>query len=275
MIELAPRHKIGLPLSGPVLLASGCWGYGNTYDRLLDLTAFGAITTNSITLRPRRGVPQPRLAETSAGFVLNSGGQNPGVRRVIQQYRKTWSRLGVPVIAHLPADASEYLRRTARALASTETIAAIELGIPDEAVPADLRHWVRAIRDASLLPLLLKLPLEMAVEMAEAAVSEPVEALVVGSPPRGTARSAVNGEMVSGDLYGPALHSLVLTVLQSIQNFVECPIVAAGGIHSLADAATYLQAGATAVQLDSLLFIEPKLAVEIAITLGSNTAGTS
>ena len=55
MIELAPHHKFGLPLDNPVLIASGFGGYGDAYQRLLDLSAFGAIVTNPITLRPRRG----------------------------------------------------------------------------------------------------------------------------------------------------------------------------------------------------------------------------
>lgn len=275
MIDLAPHHKIGLPLSGPVLLASGCWGYGYTYDRLLDLTPFGAVVTNPITLRPRRGASQPRLIETTAGFILNTGLQNPGVKKVIQQYSKSWPRLGVPIIAHLPGDEPDDLRRTARALASTETIVAIELGVPREALPADLEQWVRAIREGCMLPLLVKLPLETVAEMAMIAAEMFIDALVIGGPPRGTAQSSVSGEMVGGDLYGPALHSLVLTALQSIQGFVECPIVAAGGIHSVADAKAYLQAGATAIQLDTLLFIEPKLAFEIAIALRSDRAETS
>jgi dihydroorotate dehydrogenase len=65
-------------------------------------------------------------------------------------------------------------------------------------------------------------------------------------------------------LYGPALHSLALYDLQRLKSWLDLPIVAAGGIHSLADAETFLAAGATAIQLDSLLFIEPKQAESIA-----------
>ncbi len=270
MIELAPDHKIGLPLTSPVMIAAGCGGYGTAYQRLVDLAAFGAIVTNPITLRPRRGSPQPRLVETTAGFILHTGQQNPGVRKVIRQYGQSWRRLGVPIIAHLPADEPDDLRRTARALASTETIAAIELGVPHAATPGDIECWIRAIRADCLLPLLVKLPLDRAVDMAEAAAKAQAEALVIGAPPLGTVLSPLNGETVSGYLYGPALHSLALYAVQTIKGMVELPLVAAGGIHTLADVQAFVQVGANAVQLDSLLFIEPQSAYDITLAFQSS-----
>ena len=114
-----------------------------------------------------------------------------------------------------------------------------------------------------MLPLLVKLPLDIAVEVAEIAVESTADALVIGVPPMGSAQTPA-GERVDGYLYGPALHSLVLPNIQIIRELVEVPIVAVGGIHSLADAQAFLAAGATAVQIDSLLLIEPKQAAEIA-----------
>jgi dihydroorotate dehydrogenase (NAD+) catalytic subunit len=268
MIELAPNHKIGLPLSNPVMIAAGCCGYGPAYRHLIDPSAFGALVTNPITLRPRRGTPQPRLAETTAGFILDTGAQNPGVKKVIQQYSKNWLGAKVPVIAHLAADEPDDLLRTARALASTEAIVAIELGLPHEAPPRDIEHWIQAIREGCLLPLLVKVPLGR-VEMAEVVANALADVLVIGSPPLGTALAQSSGEMVSGYLYGPALHSMALREVQIIREWVDLPIVAVGGIHSLADAQAFLAAGAAAVQIDTLLWIEPKLACDIALALPS------
>jgi dihydroorotate dehydrogenase (NAD+) catalytic subunit len=264
MIELAPHHKIGLPLSNPVLIASGCGGYGQAYRQLIDLSAFGALITNPITLRPRRGTMQPRLAETTAGFVLDTGGQNPGVKKIIREYSKHWLGWSVPVIAHLPADEPADLQRTARALGSTESIVAIELGIPFQATPGDIAVWIQSVREGCMLPLLVKLPLDAAEGMAKIAVDAAADALVIGLPPPAATQTRT-GERVSGYLYGPALQSMVLYNLQTIRGLVEVPIVAVGGIHSLADAQAFLAAGAAAVQVDSLLFIEPKQAAEIAL----------
>lgn len=272
MVELAPNHKIGLSLSNPVMIAAGCCGYGPAYRHLIDLSAFGALVTNPITLRPRRGTSQPRLVETKAGFILDTGAQNPGVKKVIQQYSKSWLGSEAPIIAHLPADEPDDLQRTARALTSTEAVAAIELGLPDEAAPRDVEHWIRAIREGCMLPLLVKLPLGAAVEMAEVVANALADVLVIGSPPLGAALSPANGKMVSGYLYGPALHSMTLHNVQIIREFVDLPIIAAGGIHSLADTQAFLATSAGAVQIDTLLFIEPKSAYEIAVALSSTVS---
>jgi dihydroorotate dehydrogenase (NAD+) catalytic subunit len=264
MIELAPRHKIGLPLSNPVMIASGCGGYGQAYRQLLDLSVFGALVTNPITLRPQRATAPPRLAETTAGFILDTGDQNPGVKKVIREYSKHWRSWPVPVIAHLPAADPNDLRRTAGALAGTDAVVAIELGLPPHASPRDIEHWLRAVREGCMLPLLVKLPLAAAVDMAEIVVEAGGDTLVIGSPPFGAA-PARSGEMVNGYVYGPLLHSMALHTVQVIREFVDVPLIAAGGIHSPADARALLKAGAAAVQIDTLLFVDPQLAGEIAL----------
>lgn len=270
MIELAPQHKIGLSLSNPVMIAAGCAGYGQAYHSLLNLAAFGAIVTNPITLRPRRGPAQPRLVETPGGFILNTGEQNPGVKKVIQQAQKSWTNLSTAIIAHLPVDAPDDLLRTARALTHLEmphgqtVLAAIELGLPPQAHPQEVRRWVRAVQEGSPLPVLVKLPLGSSLELAEAVAEAQADALVISSPPEGAAQLVGGGTIISGALYGPALHSLVLRDLQRVKSWFDLPLVAVGGIHSLADAQAFLTAGATAIQLDSLLFIEPKQAEAIA-----------
>lgn len=269
MIELAPQNKIGLPLSNPIMIASGFCGYGDAYQKLFDMSFFGAVVTQPITLRPQRGATQPRLSETKAGFILNTGKQNPGVKKVISQYGKKWPRLGVPVIAHLPADEPNDLMRSARALSGVKSaqghsvLVAVELGLPYRTTPQAVKDWLKAIQDGTELPILVKLPLGVSRNVAEVAVTSNADALVIGTPLLGTAMSFAHDKFVTGPLYGPTLHGLAL---HDLQNYAKLgiPLVAAGGVHSLADAQAFLDAGALAVQLDSLLFIDPKLAHEIA-----------
>lgn len=259
---------MGLALTNPVMIAGGCGGYGGSYQPLLNLAEFGALVTNPITLRPKWGPAQPRLVETRAGFILNTGGQNPGVRKVLRLHAPAWSRLGLPVFAGLPADEPENLRRTARALAEAETgVAAIELDVPLAATAPDIERWITAIRTDCLLPLLVRLPLEAADLLAEAALLAGADGLVIGAPPFGAAVAPLTGQVIGGSLYGPAVHSLALAQLQLVRDMVDVPLVAAGGIHSLPDALAFLAAGAVAVQLDSLLFIDPLAAYEIASAL--------
>lgn len=268
MVELAPHHKIGLPLSGPVMIASGFGGYGDACRPLINLSNFGAVVTQPITLRPQRGQAQPRLAETQGGFILNTGQQNPGVKKVINRYRKIWPGLNTVVIAHLPAAEPDDLRRTARALSGIQTpqgesiIAAIELGLPHHVTGWDVEQWIRAIHQGSKLPLLVKLPLNSPPDIAEAAARVNADALVAGAPLSGAAFNQT-GQMVTGPLYGPAAHSLTLHSLKSIAD-VGLPLVAAGGIHSRVDAQHFFDAGASAIQLDAVLFADPQLAEDIA-----------
>ena len=274
MIELAPYHKTGLNLANPVLIASGFGGYGPNYQRLIDLSVFGALVTLPITLRPERGTQQPRLGETNAGFVLDTGLQNPGVRKVISTYRHIWPRLGTPVIAHLPADQPDDLTRTARALAGIQTpqgdpiLAAIELGLPIDAVPDDVALWLDAVRAGCELPVLVKLPLDDSLPLAESAAQAQADALVIGMPPLATALSPIQRRPVHGHLFGAALHSLVLHNLHQLHG-IDLPLIAAGAIHSVADARVLVAGGASAVQLDSLLLRDPHAAYQIAVELGS------
>ena len=269
MIELAPQNKIGLPLANPIIIASGFGGFGDAYQKFFDISVFGAVVTQSITLRPRRGVAQPRLAETKAGFILDMGQQNPGVKKIISQYGKKWSRLGASVIAHLPADEPNDLMRTARALSSIKAaqahsvLTAIELGLPHQARLQDVKDWISAVQDGSELPILVKVPLGASPQIIEVAVANDADALVIGTPPLGSAIIPGQNKLVTGLQYGPALHSLVLYDLQ-IYADLGVPLVAAGGVHSVADAQTFLDAGALAIQLDSLLFVDPKSAYKIA-----------
>ncbi len=269
MVELAPYHKTGLILSSPILIASGFCGYGDSYQRLLDISKFGAVVTQPITLRPQRGAPQPRLVETKAGFILNTGYQNSGVKKVLRRYSKIWSRLKVPVIAHLPADDPDDLMRTARALSGVLTpqgssvLAAIELGLPHQARYQDVEPWIRAIHKGSELPLLVKFPLNAPFEVAEAVANASADGLIIGTSPLGAALSSLQNRTVTGHLYGPALFNQMLHNLQSISD-LGLPLIATGGIHSISDVQLVLKAGATAAQLDSLLFIDPHAAGDIA-----------
>ncbi len=276
MIELAPDHKIGLPLDKPALIAAGCGGYGPEYRHLLDLSDFGAFVTNPITLRPQRGRSQPRLGETQTGLILNTGHQNPGVKKVIRDYSQFWQSLPIPVIAHLPAEEPDDLRRTTRALDSAGAVAAVELGIPPDAFPDEIGPWLRAIRAGGLLPLLTKVPLGVMPDVVEAIIDSGTDALVIGTPPLAAAPLPDDDSLLTGHLYGPTLHPLALYDIQRLAAWVDVPLIATGGIHSLADAQAFLTAGAVAVQLDTLLWRDPQQAAAVARSLAETTqAGRS
>lgn len=154
--------------------------------------------------------------------------------------------------------------RTVRALAGTEVIAAIEVGIPPDCLPRDIDYWVRAIQDGCMLPVLAKLPLGATPKILEVVANACVDALVIGFPSPAAVQVPNAGQMVAGSLYGSMLHHLVLYDIQRVMDLIDLPVIAAGGVHSATDARLFLEVGAAAVQIDTLLWVEPKQAEGIA-----------
>jgi dihydroorotate dehydrogenase (NAD+) catalytic subunit len=258
MIELAPQHKRGLSLRGPVLAASGILGYSDDYRRLIPLEALGALVTNPMTGRPRRGAPPPRVLGIPGGLLLHVGLDNPGVTQVIRRHSRRWEHSPVPVIAHVAGVNVDETWDCVERLCEVRALGGIELGLPDSTPLEDALEIVVAARGASLLPLIVKLPLWRATELAGRIVElDGADALTVAAPPRGTVWH--HGHPVSGRLYGPATLPQSLWVLRQVVVAVggAMPIIGCGGVHGVGDALTMLDAGAVAVQVDSYVWKDP------------------
>lgn len=269
-VELAPGHKIGLLLSGPVILAAGSIGYGEARHRELEPARFGGVVVGPFTRRSRGGSQPPRLAETVGGFVRNVGLQNRGVSAAVRRYGQLWPRLGCPVIAQV-AD-SEYgdAAETVGRLSTVDGIEGFELLCEPEASEKEIGRLLEVVLLETDLPLLVKLPLSSAAALAPAAVEAGAAGVVVGSPPPG-AGVRHDGQTVSGEMYGPGAFPIMLAALLAVKA-LELPgsLVASGGVHTLQQARDCLQAGADALQLDSLVWVEPAAAVALAAGLSSS-----
>src|SRR5436853_3751483 len=103
-VNLAPRNLHGLELRNPVMVASGTFGYGTEYQKLIDIQRLGAICSKGITPRTRKGNPTPRIAETPAGMLNAIGLQNIGVDRVVREMAPIWARWQVPVIVNVAGE---------------------------------------------------------------------------------------------------------------------------------------------------------------------------
>jgi dihydroorotate dehydrogenase (NAD+) catalytic subunit len=264
MIELAPRHKIGLPVENPVLIAGGMIGYGEAIHRGVDLSNVGAVVVGPISRSSRRGGDAPRLAETTGGFVLETGLQNRGIQAVMKKFSRLWRRLGCPVIAQIVDDDPEDAAVTARRLMGVEGLMGLELSLAEGSGAHQFTDLIAAIRWENDLPLWVKLPLTTAATMAPAAVEAEVDALVIGQPPRGSLPNRDN-VLVGGALYGPLTFAPMLAALSEVaQRQLPVPLIACGGIHTAAQARQALSAGAAALQLDSVIWVEPGSATRIA-----------
>ena len=190
MIELAPDHKLGLPVACPVMLAAGSIGYGESRHRELTLDRFGAVVIGPFTNRSRAGSQPPRMAETVGGFVRRVDLQNRGVSAALRKFGRLWPRLGCPVIAQIADSAKEDAASTARRLSGVEGIDGFELVCSLEASELELGRLLEALLFASDLPVLVKLPLPRAAALAPALIAGGAAGIVAGSPPdwRGAAR---------------------------------------------------------------------------------------
>src|SRR5438094_8900554 len=128
-IDLAPGSKSGLRLRRPVGTASGTFGWGYEYEKLIDVQRLGVIFSKATTLRPRQGNPQPRIAETPAGMLNSIGLQNPGVDEVVRRIAPIWTRWQVPVVVNVAGESVGEEWETARRLDGVEWVAGIELSV--------------------------------------------------------------------------------------------------------------------------------------------------
>ena len=264
MIELAPHNKLGLALTSPLIAGSGAVGYADAWPPGVTPGAFGAIITAPLTWRPHRGRTAACHAELPGGFLLATGDHNPGCRRVLQDHDAAWRRLGVPVIVALASSAPEDWERLAGVLDEESGAAGLELQLPRIAHRSDAAAWIGAVRRATTLPLLIKLPTSRAVALAATCVSAGADALVIGSAPM-AAGLAADGALVEGPVAGPVAFPFTLYGLRVVAALdLGLPLVASGGICRSEDAELCFAAGAAAVQVRSMLWTDPAAAARMA-----------
>lgn len=269
MIELTRTGKNTLLIENPVMPAAGTFGFdGAAYADLIDLKKLGAIVTNPVSWKPRQAARGSRVVPLPGGALVHTGLPNPGMTRVIKQYRARWARSCAPVIVHVIGTHPDEVARCAEALEACEAVAGIELGLHDQAGPDDVDALVRTLAETTMLPVLVQVPLYSAVDLAQAAQDAGAGGVVVAAAPRGTARDPETGQLVGGRVYGPWLHAQALRAVGLIARRVTIPVVGCGGIHSADDARDMLEAGAVAVQVDTLTWVQPKQLEVIARNLG-------
>ncbi|MBZ0305524.1 MAG: hypothetical protein K8I82_05600 [Anaerolineae bacterium] len=268
MIELTAPRKNSITVTSPVLLGAGTVGFdGSPYRKLLSLDKFGALVTPPVTFSPRQPAAGPRVVPLPSGFLMHTGLPNPGISRVMREYEKKWKRSVLPIIIHLVAEAPHKVEQAVQIIERSHGVAGIELGIHEQTTMRELSTLLEAARQHCDLPVLVQLPLYNAVPLGEVAQYNGADGLVVAAPPRGTARDTQSGRLIGGRLYGPWIKAQVLRVVGRVVQYAEVPVIASGGIHSPSDARDFLSAGARAVQLDSVVWTQPRMAESIASDL--------
>ncbi len=267
MIELS-KGKQPLQLANPVLAASGTVGFAGEYGKLIDLSKLGAIVTNPVTLKPRHAAVGTRVVPLDSGVLIHTGYPNPGINRVIRTYAPAWKTSACPVIVHLAATSPDDIGKCILALEGVEGVAAIEIGLSDDATVRDVRLIVSNALEHTDLAILLRIPLSNGGALAVAAQEAGAGAVVIAAPPRGTARDPISGQMIGGRVFGPWVKSLALRAVGHAASLVTIPIIGTGGIHNPDDAREMIAAGARAVQVDSITWVQPEMTEIIARSLG-------
>ncbi len=267
MLNLAPRNKLGLEVQSPLIAGSGAVGFGDVWPPGLHSRDFGAIITSSVSAAPREGAAQPRLVETPGGFLLNTGGHNPGFRRVIAQHRATWRRLSAPVILSLAGgDPGDRAWMAARLEPLEDVIAGVELPVSENVNLSEAAAFIAAVRRSTTLPILARLPVTRAAYLAKTVVIAGADALIIGTPPPGV--YPLQRTFIEGTMGGPAVFPYTLRALSHLAELdLDAPLIAAGGIYTLDDALLCLEMGAVAVQIRGLIWRDPAEAHRLAINI--------
>jgi dihydroorotate dehydrogenase (NAD+) catalytic subunit len=278
-VELAPRCKRGLLLANPVMAASGTFGYGLEMAKELDIQRLGAIVCKGTTLRRRRGNPQPRMVETPAGMLNSIGLQNMGVEALIRDLAPIWATWRVPVVVNIAGESIEEYARLARRLDGVAGVSGLELNIscPNVATgmefgssPEMAAAVTAAVRRETTLPLIVKLTPNVSDidSVARAAADAGADALTLINTFPAMAIDVKNRRpalgWTFGGLSGPALKPIALRLVYQTAAAVDIPLIGCGGIMTGLDAMEYIMAGASAVQVGTATFVNPRATLDVA-----------
>jgi len=278
-IQLAPKHQTGLLLANPVTTAAGTFGYGTEYSQIFDIEKLGAIVCKGTTLEPRDGNPQPRLAETASGLLNSIGLQNIGVNAVIKQKAPLWASWRVPVIVNIAGETVSDYAQLANQLDGVAGISAIEVNISCPNIkaggaefganPKSAAEVTASVKAATSLPILVKLTSNNSnmVKVAMAVAEAGADAITLINTLKGmvidiTKRRPLLGN-ITGGLSGPALKPVALYMVYEVAGAVELPIIGCGGIATGSDAIEFIMAGASAVQVGTANFTNPRAPLDV------------
>ncbi len=284
MIERLRTTLCGVELRNPVLAASGTFGYGIEFEKIIDLNSLGGLVTKGLSRDPIAGNPAPRLWHTEGGMMNSVGLHNVGVRAFVREKLPKLRRYSVPVFANIFGYAIDDYVEVVRTLEDADGVAAYELnvscpntkegGIFFSSDPALLSDLVGRVRQVSRRPLIVKLSpnvarIEPFAQAAQAAGADAISLIntVISfavSPATGKPRIAAG----FAGLSGPAIKPLALRMVAEAVRAVKIPVIGIGGISNGNDAAEFLITGASAVQVGTATFIDPRAPLLVARELG-------
>lgn len=274
----------GLVMRNPVTVGSGTFAYGQEYDRYFDVAQLGAVTTKSLSLKPRAGNKPPRIVETPAGMLNAIGLQNVGIEAYLREKAPFLRGKGCTIIGNIYGYTPEEYAELARRLESEGAADAIEANLSCPNVhdarssrgctlvaqdPRQVEIYTQAIRSATRLPLFIKLTPNI-IDIAEPALAAEAAGadgisiintlLGMGIDPE--SRKPILSNIVGG-LSGPAIRPVAVKMVWDCAKVLKVPIIGMGGICNAADALQFILAGARAVAVGSYSFRQPDASMRV------------
>ena len=269
----------GVEFENPVWMASGTFGFGLEYAPYLDLNKVGAVCVKGLSIKPREGNEPPRIWETPCGMLNAIGLQNPGVEYFLKEIVPKLRKYKCRVIANIYGSTVEEYVAVAREISGEEGVDAVELNIScpnvkkgglafgvDPIEAAKLTEEVKKVLDK---PLIVKLSPNVTdiVEIARAIESSGADALSAINTLLGMAidikkrRPRLKNKF--GGLSGPAIKPVAVRMVYQVSKAVKIPVIGIGGISTWEDAVEFFLAGASAIQVGTANFFNPKAVEEI------------
>jgi dihydroorotate dehydrogenase (NAD+) catalytic subunit len=265
----------GVEFRSPVIAASGTFGYGVEFEEIVSLDRIGGFVTKGLSREPMKGNPSPRIIETAAGMINAIGLQNMGVRAFIEEKLPKLRGLnGTVVIANVFGFTYSDCVEVIQALNDAAGIAMYELnascpntshgGMVFGTDPPELWELVARCKTAARRPLMVKLSPNVTDIGLMARVAEDggadavslVNTFVSLAIDVETRRPRIAN--ITGGLSGPAIKPIAVRMVHEASKAVKIPVVGMGGILKAEDAAEFMMAGATAVQVGTASYADPR-----------------
>jgi dihydroorotate dehydrogenase (NAD+) catalytic subunit len=274
----------GITLCNPVIAASGTFAYGIEFQKLVNLNALGGLVVKGLSREPIEGNPAPRVFESASGMINSIGLQNIGVRAFVRDKLPALAKLKTAVFANVFGYKTEDYVEVVRILNDHAGLAGYEInvscpntthgGIYFSSDPILLGEVVTAVKRVAKRPVVVKLspnvaaiePLARAAESAGADAISLVNTFISLAIDARTRKPVIGAGL--GGLSGPAIKPIALRLVWQAARAVKIPVIGLGGIASGEDAAEFLIAGASALQVGTATFWDPASPLRIAQELG-------
>jgi dihydroorotate dehydrogenase (NAD+) catalytic subunit len=263
----------GLTLANPLIAASGCFGYGVEYSGVVDLASLGGVAVKGLFLNEREGHPPPRIVETPSGMLNAIGLQGIGVHRFIAERLPELRERRATVIVNICGTTLDEYVEVARILSDADGVGALELNISCPNIKEGgitfgcslpgTHAVVSAVRKVTSLPVIPKLTPNVtdvasfarAAEDAGADAISLVNTFLAMAIDVHTRRPKLTN--IVGGLSGPAIRPIAVRMVYECRRVVNIPIIGMGGIATAEDVLEFMIAGANAVQVGTMNFVDP------------------